>query len=328
MIPATPPDLDVVIVNWNGGALLRQCLAALALAEGAERVAVTVVDNASTDGSLDGLPALPGPFRVVRNADNRGFGRACNQGAAGGGAPAILFLNPDARVAPDALARARDALLADPACGIVGARLTEADGGTARSCARAPTPGAMLGRAFALDRVGLVPPHFLREFDHEADRVVDQVMGAFLMIRRDLFTALGGFNARFCVYYEDVDLCRRARDAGFTVRHLAGPTAHHLGQGTTRQARAHRLFYILRSEILYAGKHHGRAAALALLAAAFLGQIPLRLAQGLARRSGAGEVLRGARMLAAAVPAILAELRAGPHPSPAAPAKPGGGERA
>lgn len=323
-------DLDVVIVNWNGGSLLRECLAALARAEGAERVAVSVVDNASTDASLDDWPALPGPLRLIRNSDNRGFGRACNQGAATGGAPAILFLNPDARVAPDTLGRARAALLADPGCGIVGARLTEADGGTARSCARAPTPGAMLGRAFALDRLGLVAPHFLRDFDHEEDRVVDQVMGAFLMIRRDLFTALGGFDERFFVYYEDVDLCRRVRDAGFSVRHLAGPTAHHLGQGTTRQARAHRLFYILRSEVLYAGKHHGRAAALALLAAAFCGQIPLRLAQALARRSGAGarEVLRAAHLLAAAAPTILADLRTDPSPSPAAPASPGRGERA
>ncbi len=322
-------DLDVVIVNWNGGDLLRQCLAALACAEGAERIAVTVVDNASSDRSLEGLPALPGPFRLIRNGENRGFGRACNQGAfdvgdAWGEAPAILFLNPDAQVAPDAPVRALAALLADPGTGIVGARLLEADGTTARSCARAPAPGAMLGRAFALDRLRLVPPHFLREFDHGTDREVDQVMGAFLMIRRDLFAALGGFDERFFVYYEDVDLCRRAWDAGRSVRHLAGPTARHLGQGTTRQAKAHRLFYILRSEILYAGKHHGRAWALALAAAAFCGQIPLRLAQAGARRSGAEarEVLRAARLLAAALPAIRADLRSNPHPSPAAPARP------
>ncbi|MFC6792059.1 glycosyltransferase family 2 protein [Methylobacterium komagatae] len=306
-------DLDVVIVNWNGGDLLRDCLAGLAASDGAERVAVTVVDNASTDASLTGLPTLPGPLEVIRNTENRGFGRACNQGAALGKAPVILFLNPDARVEPDTLARARAALLAEPGWGIVGARLVEANGRTARSCARAPTPAAMLGRAFALDRLRLVPPHFLRDWDHEDDRAVDQVMGAFLMIRRDLFAALDGFDERFFVYYEDVDLCLRARQAGFAVRHLAGPVARHLGQGTTRQAKARRLFYILRSEILYAGKHHGRVAALALAVAAFCGQIPLRLAQALARRSiaEAGEVLRAARLLAAALPEIApAILRA------------------
>ena len=299
-------DLDVVIVNWNGGALLRDCLAGLGASEGAERIAVTVVDNASADASLDDLPALPGPFRVIRNTQNLGFGRACNQGAAAGTAPAILFLNPDARVDPDALPRARAALLAEPHWGIVGARLVEADGQTARSCARAPAPLAMLGRAFALDRLGLVPPHFLRDWDHGQDRAVDQVMGAFLMIRRDLFASLGGFDERFFVYYEDVDLCLRARQAGYAVRHLAGPAARHLGQGTTRQAKARRLCYILRSEILYAAKHHGRLAALGLTAAAFCGQIPLRLVQALARRSltEVREVLRAARLLATALPEI------------------------
>lgn len=321
-------ELDVVIVNWNGGALLRDCLAGIAASEGAERIAVCVVDNASTDTSLDGLPALPGPFRLIRNGENLGFGRACNQGAAAGTAPAILFLNPDARVEPDTLVRARAALLAEPGWGIVGARLLEADGTTARSCARAPTPAGMLGRAFALDRLGLARPHFLREWDHETDRAVDQVMGAFLMIRRDLFVALGGFDERFFVYYEDVDLCLRAREAGYAVRHLAGPSARHLGQGTTRQARARRLFYILRSEILYAGKHHGRAVALALTASAFGAQIPLRLTQALLRRSPAEarEVLRAACLLAAALPEILSGLRAGSTPSPAVPA--GSGERA
>ncbi|MGC5780677.1 glycosyltransferase family 2 protein [Methylobacterium sp. NFXW15] len=299
-------DLDVVIVNWNGGDLLRDCLAGLAASDGAERVAVTVVDNASTDASLAGLPTLPGPLEIIRNAENRGFGRACNQGAAAGKAPVILFLNPDARVEPDTLAHAKAALLAEPGWGIVGARLIESNGRTARSCARTPTPAAMFGRAFALDRLGLVPPHFLLDWDHEDDRAVDQVMGAFLMIRRDLFTALDGFDERFFVYYEDVDLCLRVRQAGFSVRHLAGPVARHLGQGTTRQAKARRLFYILRSEILYAAKHHGRIAALALAVAAFCGQIPLRLAQALSRRSiaEAGEVLRAARLLAAALPEI------------------------
>mgnify|MGYP004726753519 CR=1 FL=1 len=95
-------------------------------------------------------------------------------------------------------------------------------------------------RARAPARLGLVRPHFRREGGHGEDRAVDQVMGAFLMIRRDLFAALGGFDERFFVYFEDVDLCVRARAAGLSVRHVAGASAAHLGQGTTRRARAHR----------------------------------------------------------------------------------------
>ncbi|TXM97051.1 glycosyltransferase family 2 protein [Methylobacterium sp. WL64] len=307
------PILDVVIVNWNGGALLGACLASLAAVQEAAAVQVIVVDNASRDGSADDLPALPRPLRLIRNAENRGFGRACDQGAAAGEAPAILFLNPDTQVAPDALRVALDALSADPRTGIVGARLVDPDGRTARSCARAPTGLGLLGRALALDRLGLVRPHFLVEWDHADDRAVGQVMGAFLMIRRDLFAALGGFDPRFFVYWEDADLCTRARAAGFAVRHVAGAVAHHVGQGTTRQVRARRLFYVLRSQILYAHKHHGRVAALALTLASFGAQVPLRLLLALARRSPqeAAEVLRAAGLLAAALPGLAPQLLRG-----------------
>lgn len=319
--PALPPVLDVVIVNWNGGALLRACLTSLAAVWGAGSVQVIVVDNASTDGSVDDLPPLPRPLRLIRNADNRGFGRACDQGAAAGAAPAILFLNPDTQVEPDALDVARAALTAHPRTGIVGARLVDPDGRTARSCARAPTALGLLGRALALDRLGLVRPHFLRDWDHAEDRAVDQVMGAFLMIRRDLFRTLGGFDPRFFVYWEDADLCTRARAAGFAVRYVAGAVARHLGQGTTRQVRARRLFYFLRSQILYAGKHHGVVAALALIAASFCAQVPLRLALALAHRSPAeaAEVLRATALLAAALPELLGSLMRGDRGSPAGP---------
>ncbi|MCJ2140355.1 glycosyltransferase family 2 protein [Methylobacterium sp. E-066] len=305
--------LDVVIVNWNGGALLRACLASLAAVQEAASVQVIVVDNGSQDGSADDLPALPRPLKLIRNAENFGFGRACDQGAAAGDAPAILFLNPDTQVAPDALRVARDALTADPRTGIVGARLVDPDGRTARSCARAPTGLGLLGRALALDRLGLVRPHFLLEWDHTDDRAVGQVMGAFLMIRRDLFAALDGFDPRFFVYWEDADLCARARAAGFAVRHVAGAVAHHVGQGTTRQVRARRLFYFLRSQILYAHKHHGRAAALALTGASFCAQVPLRLALALVHRSAAeaAEVLRAAGLLAAALPGLAPKLLRG-----------------
>ena len=163
-------------------------------------------------------------------------------------------------------------------------------------------------------------PHFLLEWDHAEDRAVDQVMGAFLMIRRDLFRSLGGFDPRFFVYWEDADLCERARAAGFAVRHVAGAVARHVGQGTTRQVRARRLFYFLRSQILYAGKHHGAATALGLAAASFGAQVPLRLALALARRSPreAAEVLRAAGLLAAALPGLVPDLLRAARARPAA----------
>ncbi|MCF4126133.1 glycosyltransferase family 2 protein [Methylobacterium sp. SyP6R] len=309
----TAPDaaLDVVIVNWNGGALLRACLASLAAAEShlgnTLSLRVVVVDNASRDGSLEDLPSLRHGPAVIANPDNQGFGRACNAGAARGQAPAILFLNPDARVTGESLAGAHAALMAEPGTGIVGAQLLDEAGRVQRSCARRPSAVSLVGQALLLDRARLVPSHFMTEWDHGEDRAVDQVMGAFLMIRRSLFTALGGFDERFFVYYEDVDLCARAWDAGLAVRHLAGITVRHEGQGTTRAAKAHRLACFLESQIRYAAKHHGRATALALVATAFGAQVPLRLVQALARRSReeAGEIVRGAGLLARALPGLM-----------------------
>ncbi|MET7245479.1 glycosyltransferase family 2 protein [Methylobacterium sp. EM32] len=308
---APNPALDVVIVNWNGGALLRACLASLAAAEGqlgdALPLRVVVVDNASRDGSLAGLPPLRHGPAVIANPDNQGFGRACNAGAARGRAPAILFLNPDARVTAASLTGAYAALMADPDTGIVGAQLLDEAGIVQRSCARRPTTRSLIGQALLLDRVRLVPTHFMTEWDHAEDRAVDQVMGAFLMTRRPLFEDLGGFDERFFVYYEDVDLCARAWDAGVAVRHLAGIAVRHEGQGTTRAAKAHRLACFLESQIRYAAKHHGRATAFILVATAFGAQVPLRLVQALARRSipEAGEVLRGAGLLARALPDVM-----------------------
>lgn len=314
-----PTAIDVVIVNWNGGDLVRTCLASLAAAGDDPATEIVVVDNASVDGSADGLERPDLHVTVLRNPDNAGFGRACNQGAARGRAPAILFLNPDTEVGPDSLQIALAALSADPRVGIVGAQLVDGAGRVQRMCARRPSAKSLIGQELHLDRLmpGRVPTHFMTDWDHASSGPVGQVMGAFLLIRRSLFEKLGGFDARFHVYYEDVDLCARAWDAGFAVRHVADATVRHDGQGTTRQVKARRLFYIQRSRILYAAKHHGPTTALALLVATFAAQFPLRLALALHRRSprDAGRIVHAAALLACAVPGLLARLHRGPHAS-------------
>src|ERR1043165_9661443 len=126
--------VHVVIVNWNSGAQLRECLRSFAaVAADAVTARVTVIDNASQDGSCEDLEA-PVPLDVMRNADNRGFGAACNQGAAGSDADFLLFLNPDARLMPGSLAEPVRYLRADEnaKAGIVGIRLVDADGRVAR----------------------------------------------------------------------------------------------------------------------------------------------------------------------------------------------------
>ena len=314
MPPEDRPSLRIVTVNWNAGDLLRQCVASVpaALTGAFALELMAVVDNASADGSADGLEADGVPLAVLRNTANRGFAAACNQGAAGSEADWLLFLNPDTRLSERSLAPAL-AFLADPAqnrVGVLGIRLMDEEGRTQRCCARTPTPGRILAQAAGLDRLwpGLFPPHFMTEWDHADSRPVDQVMGAFLLIRRALFEELGGFDERFFVYFDDVDLCLRARKAGWAVVHFAGAEAYHRGGGTSDRVRDLRLFYGLRSRILFAAKHFAPTGAV-LTAAVTLGVEPLtRLAHALLARSptDARAVLRGTAMLWRALPGLLA----------------------
>ena len=310
-----PADLDVVITNWNSGELLRGCIAALAGSTMASRLNVVVVDNASSDGSAERLGGERLRLQVLRNRSNRGFGAACNQGAACGRAPFLLFLNPDTRVAPDALARALDHLRAPEQgrTGVLGIRLVDETGKTQRTCANEPTLWRLLAQNAGLDRLfpRLVPPHFLTGWDHAETRPVDQVMGAFLLIRRELFERLGGFDERYFVYYEDVDLCASVRRAGCEVVHFAGAEAWHQGGGTTNQIKGRRLFYMMRSQVLYADKWFGRGAALATLLVALGVHVPIRTARALlalAPREAAA-ALSGGYFLARDLPAVLAGLR-------------------
>jgi GT2 family glycosyltransferase len=314
MPEAPAARLDVAIVNWNSGDLLRGCIGALAGSTIASQVCVIVADNGSSDGSCDDLARANLRIEVIRNPGNRGFGAASNQAAARGRAPFLLILNPDTRVGPDTLERVMAYLEAPDhaSVGIVGVRLTDDEGCTQRTCARAPTYSRLLVQAAGIDRLlrPVLPPHFMTEWDHADTRPVDQVMGAFLLIRRSLFERLGGFDERFFVYYEDVDLCVRAAEAGADIVHFAGASAWHKGGGTTDGVRDRRLFYFLRSQVQYAGKHFGKGPAFAVLAASILGNIPARVIRALASFSlrDARQALRGGTLLLAAVPQVVSEL--------------------
>ncbi|HWP00785.1 MAG TPA: glycosyltransferase family 2 protein [Methylococcus sp.] len=268
--------IDIVIVNWNSGARLRECLSSVGpLTREVDHITLTVVDNASTDGSADNLPRIPCPVRIIRNASNEGFGRACNRGAQKGTAKYLLFLNPDTRLHPGALSVPFRFLESESAArvGICGVQCVDAMGTVARSCARFPTPGRMVAHSLGLDRLlpQIFPPHFLGDWPHDKDRVVDQVIGAFFFVRRELFEQLGGFDERFFVYYEDLDFSLRARRAGWNSHYLAAATIYHEGGGTSRQVRARRLFYALRSRLAFAHKHFSKIGfATVLLATLFL----------------------------------------------------------
>lgn len=308
MTPASP--VDVVLVNWNSGSQLR--LAVDSVLSGGDRngpVSIFVVDNGSRDGSLNGLDSLRG-VQVLRNGENLGFAAACNQGAALGGGEFILFLNPDAAVFQNTIehciAFMRRPENAD--VGICGVQLVDAAGIVQRSCARFPDAKTYLAQAFGF--AGVSPSrfsHIMMTFDHRETRDVDHVTGAYFLIRRSVFEGLGGFDERFFVYLEDLDLALRAKRSGWRSVFLARARAYHKGGGVSDQVKAHRLFYSLRSRILYAFKHFNRAEAWAVCFATLAVEPAPRLVRGLLRLSGREltDTVHGFALLWWGLPGIL-----------------------
>jgi N-acetylglucosaminyl-diphospho-decaprenol L-rhamnosyltransferase len=253
--------LDIVIVNWNTGLHLRECLRSIASSERNrfDLVQVVVVDNASTDDSLNGIDELGLPLRILRNRSNRGFGAACNQGAKVGTSDFLLLLNPDTRVFSDTIDRTV-AFMADPrnaSIGIAGGRMVNDDNEDEFTCWRFPTfwmwVAKLTGLAYAFP--GRITLQRMTNEEVGGSGVVDQVIGAYNLVRRSLFEALNGFDERFFLYLEDVDFAYRARRLGYSSYFLADVPVYHVGRVSSDQVRGRRLFYLIRGRTEYARKH-------------------------------------------------------------------------
>jgi N-acetylglucosaminyl-diphospho-decaprenol L-rhamnosyltransferase len=288
MVTQPPPRLDIIIVNWNAGQALKDCIDSIARArDGVMIQRVVIVDNASSDDSVTLATDALAAVELVQNDVNRGFAAACNQGAVGSSADYLLFLNPDTRLYLETLSSAVAFMEAPEQqdVGICGIRLVDDDGRPTTSAARFPSLLSLFGEATALSRVlpSLFPPHLLSSSECDTTRYVDQVIGAFFLIRRHVFEALDGFDERFFVYYEEVDLSLRARQRGHRSMYFSGAEAYHRGGLSSEQVKATRLFYALRSRLLYAFKHFSRLGAWLAVVVTFAVEWPARSARAMLR---------------------------------------------
>ena len=224
--------LSVIVVSHDSGTWLQRCVAALL--EQGEADEVVVVDNASRDGLLETLPTDP-RLLVLRNADNRGFAVACNQGAARSRGAQLLFLNPDCEPVPGALGRLLEIAAATSGLGLLGAQLLNEDGSVqAASRRRTPTPWLALS-ALTRSRNALeVPPPQAGKSSGVED--VEAISGALMLVPRMLFERLGGFDEAYVLHCEDLDLCRRVLASGHRV--ALAPSVrivHHKGTSSRRR---------------------------------------------------------------------------------------------
>ena len=249
-------SISIVIVNWNGGDHVISAVKSILDYSQEYLSTLVVVDNGSTDGSLNALEDVVG-ITLIRAGENLGFGRACNLGAKLCHSKYVLFLNPDARLFSDTLGRVISfmELSSNASVGICGVQLIGEAGDVSRSSARFPSCSSVFMSSTGLDRFFPKYGHFMREWDHLVTRNVDQVMGAFFFVRKEVFDTLQGFDQRFFVYYEEVDFSYRARLSGYSTTYLADAQAFHEGGGTSKRVKDLRLFYLLRSRLLFAQKH-------------------------------------------------------------------------
>lgn len=257
-------SLDVLVVNHNTAGLLQPMFNALRQSKSTDHARYLVVDNASADNSLDCLGDICPEAVLLANKDNVGFGRANNQLVEHLQGKYALLLNTDAFVSDDTLAKTLEYMEAHPDCGILGVRLVGRDGEMQPSCRYFPTPLNVFLVTAGLERffpwVKLVDD---LDWDHASVRECDWVPGCYYLIRREVIDKVGLFDPRYFLYYEEVDHCRRVKEAGWKVVYYPHTSVVHIGGESAKSVDKLNMdgrqlqTLQIESELLYFRKHHG-----------------------------------------------------------------------
>jgi GT2 family glycosyltransferase len=261
--PARAPRLSIIIVSWNVSELLAACLRSIA-ATCPPDTEVIVVDSASSDDTVTRVRReFPGVTLLTQDR-NVGFTRGSNIGLAAAHGDTLLLLNPDTVLLEGAVAALLAYLDTHPQAGIAGPRTLNPDGTVQSTRRRFPSP--LLA---ALESTWLQPlapgrmldAYYVRDADDEATVEVDWVQGSCLLARRDVYVQIGGLDEGFVMYSEELDWCRRARDAGWKVGYVGSAAIVHYGGQSSSQAQAQTHIRFNESKLRYLRKYHGRAAA-------------------------------------------------------------------
>jgi N-acetylglucosaminyl-diphospho-decaprenol L-rhamnosyltransferase len=297
---AARPDVSVIVVNYNTAHLLGRMFSALESGRGALTLQLIVVDNASTDGSVEVLRSKHPGVELIENSRNVGFGRANNQALGRVRGRHVLLLNTDAFVAADTLPTTVEFMDTHPGCGVLGVKLVGDDGSLQPSCRYFPTPWNVFLHSTGLYRV------FSRtrlvddmSWDHESVRYCDWVPGCYYLVRRAVVERVGLFDPKYFLYYEEVDHCQAVRRAGWKVTYFPYTSVVHIGGESARaegKLSVGRQLSTLQieSELLYFRKHHGVTGLMTAVVLGMLGD-GIEICKGLVRRNGGARIAAGCR---------------------------------
>lgn len=247
-------DLSIAVISYNTRDLLLACLQSVSERTTGVDYEVIVVDNASHDGSVEAVRAHFPHVTVIENAENSGFAKACNQAAVVSSGRYLLLLNSDTVMQRGTLRTMVQSLDWDLDVGVVSCLQRDETGRVLRSCFPFPSIRDHVRYSETLPTVvrRLVGAPSQMDFTQSQD--VEWANGACLMIRKAVFDRLGGLDERFFMYFEDVDLCRRVRQLGYRVRHVAeGEVVHLLGRSSRNRHGLNKQWEL--SRIRYVEKH-------------------------------------------------------------------------
>lgn len=271
-------DVSVVIVTYKESPnVLRACFEALRASQGVTTEAI-VVDNGRDESTRHLLLEILPSANYIPNAENRGFAAAVNQGMRLATGRYVLLLNPDTVVPSNALARMVRHLDRDNDVGVASAVIRYPNGELQESIRRFPRLIdqilIMLKAPHVFRRLPWVDHYLMRDADLLVTQDVDSIMGAFMFIRRSVVERIGYFDERYFIWFEEVDYCKMAHDAGFLVRHYGDvEIVHHKGHTFDKLATVRKQRWVRESMRKYIAKHHGLAAVSVLwfLAPVFIG---------------------------------------------------------
>ena len=293
-------ELSLSVVSYRTAALLRRCLSALEAERAQLDMDVTVVDNASGDGSAEIVSTEFQWVRLIRNDRNAGFGKAHNQAMRGASGRYLLILNSDAIPEPGALRTLVDFLEAHPRVAVAGPKLRHPDGSVQPSRRRFPTLATLFLESTQLQRLSpdnaVLRRYFVADRSDDDAQEVDWLVGACLCVRDSAARAVGLFDERFFVYSEELDWCRRFRAAGWGVAYVpSAEVVHHEG-GSSRLDLAARDRLFQASKLQYAAKWHGPGAARALRTYLIVEYVVRACEEGVKMAFGSRVVERRARL--------------------------------
>ena len=252
--------VDIVIVNWNTSNLLEECINSIKESCIDMVESIIIIDNNSSDSSATRINNdYDMNLNIIVEKQNHGFVKSCNLGAKCSNADYILFLNPDARVDKFTIQELVAFMEKKESqnIGICGPQLHN-DKRVEKTCSRFPSlfnqVVELFGLYFFLPNLG----EKMRDFSHLESKVVDQIIGAFFLIRKPLFDELNGFDERFFLYTEEIDLSYRSNKLGYKSYFYHKAQAFHKGGGSSDNIKSTRLFYRTRSRLQYASKNFNK----------------------------------------------------------------------